>query len=635
MRTQQGNEGSGRDDTLTAAARVVGALGAPGTAAAEPGCEQAFEQVEQMVREQLAEVGRHPSEHWRAALRKVREEERRHLPPAGRGWLATALAGGEMAAATFLEFGCEKIRVSRVTGDTGDDFPSSDVLFEAEWRVPQPGDASPAGGSPQPGGASSPGAGDPAGGRIRRLFELASGKPTAEEIDRPLGRTLDRALRRLPEPPDRGDTPVVVAVRAAGWTCLERAVERLAPRTPLLWLRLPAGWPAGGPDDLLAPTPLRRTLWFAAAHVQPSTGAVQVVRRPLFPAGSTATVPGARSAGPLAEVRVRAPSDGEEQPRACAVVVTGALEDAPADWQAVRADRLLLPAAGPATLRYRLDGPGRVRLLYDGGHRPESTAWSTLVDRLPRRLAPPLPLDLVLAVETAVRRRQGAAQLATRVRRAKAVVEAVRDGSRHPESLRVALIGYRDHLPLAGPGDTSPLHYRTGFHPVTAALRILDEWEPSPLHHDFATGLEHVPYELRSWQDRWRPGSLRGLIVVGSRPPHPHSRPPQAVRRRAPVRVCPDRLDWGAMLSRLRHEQRLHCLALVDEPDWMDDDGEPLVARWARQAWAHIGTQGCFDAHEDPRRVVTGLLPDTRSGTDDTGPSGLALAAGRPESWLP
>ncbi|MGW7423017.1 hypothetical protein ACWGJB_23730 [Streptomyces sp. NPDC054813] len=615
MRAQQDNGVFDRDDILTAAARVVHALGTPEVATVEPGSEQVFEQIEQTVRGHLPEVARHSPERWRAALRKIREQERWHLFPAGRGWLATALAGGEIAEATFVECGCERIRISRVTGDTGDAFPSSDVLFEAEW------DTLPAG------------AGDRSAGRIRRLFELASGKPTAEEFDRTLGQTLARARRRLPEPL-AGDIPLVVAVRAAGWTCLEQAVERLAPPTALLWLRLPAGWP-DGPDDLLAPTPLRRTLWFAAARVQPSTGAVQVVRQPLFWAGSTAPVPGRGPAEQLAEVQVQAHSDGGEQPHAGAVVVTGPVEDAPADWHAVRADRLVLPATGQATLRYRLDGPGRVRLLYEGGHRPESTAWTTLVDRLPRRLAPPIPLDLVLAVETAVRRRQGAAQLAARVRRAKAVVEAVRDGTRHPESLRVALIGYRDHMPLAGPGDTSPLHYRTGFCPVTSALRILEEWEPSPLHHDFATGLEHVPHELHSWQGRWRPGSLRGLIVVGSRPPHPHSRQPQAVRRRAPVRVCPDRLDWVAALARLRHEQQLSCLALVDEPDWMDDDGEPLVARWARQAWAHIGAQGCFDAHEDPERVVTGLLLDTRAGTGDAGLPGLALAAGRPERWLP
>lgn len=614
VRTQHDDGVFDRDDILAAAARVVHVLGNTAAGDLERGSERAFEQFEHMVRDRLTEVGRHPAERWQAALREIRDQERRHLFPAGRGWLATALAGGEMAVATFLEFGCERIRLSRVTGDTGDAFPSSDVLFEAEWNT-------------------FAGEADRTFGRIPRLFDLATGKIKAEEFDRTLGQVLARGLRRLPES-QAGDAPLVIAVRAAGWSCLEQAVERLAPRTALLRLRLPAGWP-DSPDDLLAPTPLRRTLWFAAVRVRPSTGAVQLVRQPLFWAGSTASVPGRGSAEQLAEVRVGVHPDDREQPHACAVVVTGPTEDAPADWHAVRADHVVLPAGGQATLRYQLDGPGRVRLLYEGGQWPESIAWTSIVDRLPRRLAPPRPVDLVLAVETAVRRRQGAAQLAARVRRAQAVVEAVRDGTRHPESLRVALIGYRDHVPLAGPGDVTPIQYRTGFCPASSALRILEEWTPSPLHHDFATGLEHVPYELDARQGWWRPGSRRALIVVGSRPPHPYGRPPQAVRRRAPVRVCPDRLDWLTALQRLRHEQQLVCLAVVDEPDWMDDDGEPFVARWARQAWAYVGAQGCFDAQEDPERVVTGLLADTGQGSREAGHPVLALAAGRAERWLP
>ncbi|MER5435465.1 hypothetical protein [Streptomyces sp. NPDC002588] len=612
MRTQHNSRALDGTDDLTAAARVATAWHATRNETDAPDVDPSFEFIEQFFRKQLPEFGRHSSAEWRKALRRAADSAKRNSRTQGLGWLSTALVGGELDAVTVTEIGCEKVRVSRLSCGTDDGLPHTSVLCETEWRT-----------------AAADGALDD-DSLLRHLFELARETPTARDVADALDRALGRSARH-------DDPPLVVAVRAAGWARVEEATALAgALRPAVLRLCLPVGWPRQGPLDLLAGAPLRRTLWFVAARVDDSSGAVGLARQALFRAGSTGSArPDAGGSSPVAGVQVGQPPSASGAPqRHSAFVVTARPADAPTAWLPVRADRVALPAAGGTTLRYRLDAPGSLRLLYDGGHEPETTAWPLVVRDLPRGQSAPRPVDLVVAVETAVRRGHGAAQLAERLRQARAVISATAAAVPHADGLWVGLIGYRDHQPLAGPGDRTPIHYRAGLRPAGEAARELAGWEHSQLHHDFATGLEHVPGELLGWHAQWRPGSLRVLLVVGARPPHPYGRPPQAVRRRAPVRVCPDRLDWESALAALHSRQQLRCLALVDPPAWMDGDTEPLVAEWARHAWAQFGRQGCFAVADGTEPVVRTLLTSVRPAGDGAAPSMLVAAAGPADAWL-
>ncbi|GGX44505.1 hypothetical protein [Streptomyces fructofermentans] len=629
MRTQHNSGAPTGTDDLTAAAQVAVALHALRDGAGTPPIDPSFELAERTFGRQLPGFERHSATAWRTALGRAEARRGERRRTRGLGWLSTALVGGEINAATVVEIGCEKVRVSRLWCGADDGLPDTTLLFEAEWN----GDhADVPDGSRKTRETPETRAGE---NRIGHLFAIARGIRTSEDI----GDAVDRALRSAPLPrpaPARTSEPLVVVVRAAEWTAVEDAAARVdALRPAILWLRLPVGWPRHGPVDLLDGAPLRRALWFVATRVDGSTGAVDLARTPLFPAGSTSAGPGsADGQPPVAEVRVARPPSAGAPARHSAFVVTARPADEPADWLPVRADRVVLPVGAQTTLRYRLDAPGRMGLLFDGAHDPETTPWHLVVRHLPRRLYAPQPVDLVVAVETAGRRGDGEAQLADRLKRAQAVISATDAAVPDAHALRVGLIGYRDHRPLAGPGDRTPIHYSAGLRDAEAAARLLADWQHSPLHHDFATGLEHVPDELHTWHRQWRPDSLRVLLVVGARPPHPYGRPPQAVRRRARVRVCPDRFDWESSLAVLRHQQELRCLALVDPPDWMAEDAEPLVAEWARRAWTHFGRQGFFTVGDSPERVVETLLSSTRRSGDGTPPPMLVGAAGPSESWL-
>lgn len=615
------NAGIGLDDDLRAALRAADFLeGGPAAragrqaAAAHPAAAPDHRRVAHLI------PGTAPGPHaWKRAWRDVLTRESARTTRSGLGWALTSLAGGRFPALDVLEIGCERLRLSRVAYDGDGRGPATRPLADSAWGEFTHGGRH----------AASP---EPPAERLRRLFLLAGGTgPADADVADPLGRALHTFVRATP----LGAVPLLVVVRAAGWRPVEQAAGTLCPEAvPVLRLRLPAHWPEG-PGDLIDALPLRHAIWLAAADIDGTSGTVGLVRRPLFPAGSRTGDQAGGEPGNVVRVPVAAPPDGATTGESSAVVVSAGPGEPAARWRPVRADRLELPPGSRAALHYRLCGPDRVDLAFEGHHEPETTPWTVLAQTTPRRLSRPRTVDLVLAVEVAGPQTGGGAAVEERLQEAAAVVAAVRHAVGGGDTLRVGLIGYRDHAPLDRPYDSDPIVHRLGMAAAQTAERALAGWHHSTLRHDFATGLEHVPHELAARRHLWRPDSHRVLLVIGSRPPHPRAAPPQVLRRSAAVRICPDRIEWESVLDDVRHYDGVSCVAVVDEPAWMDRlEGEPHLARWADRAWDLFGADGRFTAGHDPRRIASAVTAPALCLPEDGAPIRLVVPDGASAEWL-
>ncbi|MDI9885138.1 hypothetical protein QMZ92_12210 [Streptomyces sp. HNM0645] len=613
---------TGLDDELRAALRAADVLeGGPASRAGRQGAEAPPAPDHRRVAHLVPGTDTPSAPRaWKRAWRDVLAGESARTTRSGLGWALTSLAGGRFAALDVLEIGCERLRLSRVAYGGDGRGPAARPLADSAW-----GDLT-AGATDHPCSPALPAE------RLRRLFLLAGGTgPAAADVTGSLGRALRTFVRGTP----LGADPLLVVVRAAGWRPVEQAADVLCPEAaPVLRLRLPAHWPAD-PGDLTDALPLRRALWLAAADIDGTSGTVGLVRRPLFPAGSRTGDPVGGDPGAVVRVPVAAPPDGATTGASAAVVVSADPGEPPARWRPVRADRIELPPGSRAALHYRLRGPDRVDLAYDGHHEPETAPWAALAHTTPRRLSRPRPVDLVLAVEVAGPQAGGGTAVEERLQEAAAVVAAVRHAVGGGDTLRVGLIGYRDHAPLDRPNDSDPIVHRLGMTTAQNAERALAGWHHSALRHDFATGLEHVPHELAARRHLWRPDSHRVLLVVGSRPPHPRAAPPQVLRRSAAVRICPDRVEWEAALYDARHYDGVSCVAVVDEPAWMDHlEGEPHLARWADRAWDLFGADGRFTAGHDPHRVASAVTAPALCLPEDGAPIRLVVPDGASGEWL-
>ncbi|MFG3476580.1 hypothetical protein ACGF3K_15120 [Streptomyces sp. NPDC047980] len=619
--------GIGIEDDLRAALRAVDVMeGGPAARADCPpaGADPAAAPDHRRAARLIPGTGTPPDPHaWKRAWRDVLARESARTTRSGLGWALTSLACGRFAALDVLEIGCERLRLSRLAYGGDGHAPEARPLADSAWGEFTDGTDGTDG---RPGPPALPAE------RLRRLFVLAGGTgPAAADVTDPLTRALHTFVRGTP----LGTAPLLVVVRAAGWRPVEQAADTLRPETAaVLRLRLPAHWP-GHPGDLIDALPLRHAIWLAAADIDGTSGTVGLVRRPLFPAGSRSGEPAGGEPGAVVRVPVAAPPHGATTGESAAVVVSAGPGEPPSRWRPVRADRLELPPGSRAALHYRLRGPDRVDLAYDGHHEPETAPWTALAHTTPRRLSRPRPVDLVLAVEVAGPQAGGGTAVEERLQEAAAVVAAVRHAVGGDDTLRVGLIGYRDHAPLDRPHHSDPIVHRLGMATAQAAERALTGWHHSPLRHDFATGLEHVPHELAARRHLWRPDSHRVLLVIGSRPPHPRAAPPQVLRRSAAVRICPDRVEWEAALDELRHYDGVACVAVVDEPAWMDHlEGEPHLARWADRAWDLFGADGRFTAGHDPRRVASAVTAPALCLPEDGAPIRLVVPDGASGEWL-
>ncbi|MEU8516163.1 hypothetical protein AB0C76_31980 [Kitasatospora sp. NPDC048722] len=449
-----------------------------------------------------------------------------------------------------------------------------------------------------------------------RAFQLAGGIGTHPPVDRA---ALDDAVRRLLGtllPHGRRHRTVLLTQRP-DWPLLARAAEAARTlRSPDAQLGPVSGGTAGV-RLLLRGAPLHRDHSLVLADVDALSGAVRPEAKLLFPAGArlrpgeTVTVPVTVHGGVDADTLVTLP-----------VVAAGS--GTPHD--AVSTHGVRLPALRSADLTFVLHGPGEVEVLLPDGSAAEPVRddLGTIIAALPRRLARPPRLHLLLAVELGY----GASpdEVTARLDHARGLVTALSGPEGAATGVDVGLVGYYDHhvreSPYAPRGtllDTLPLG------PPAAALAALARWRPQRRRRDTASALEDALQALRRlatappWAPPGRARPQRTVLVLGARPPCEW-----AEHGQGPVPACPLGVDWRAELAGLR-EAGVRVLARRDGPA----DGRPaelaLQPLWdhTELAWRTIGTDGTLPPGQAPAATALDLLPPWHV---DGPPCRLALA---------
>jgi hypothetical protein len=224
-------------------------------------------------------------------------------------------------------------------------------------------------------------------------------------------------------------------------------------------------------------------------------------------------------------------------------------------------------APGLHRVRAVLDGPGRVRFSEPAGMAPDRRRWADLVAAVPARLAPPVAaLDLVCAVELGGARDEVDARL-TLVRE---LIKLLRDESPGPGGLRVAVLGYGDHV-FDGVHEGKRVVKGAWLADPAEALTAVGRLRPAERHYPDAAPVEDmlaviVPRLERRTRsaDGRRPdgGEPRraALLTVGSRGPHP------AQTGESSILPCPRRLDFHRLVARLDRVPDLARIAVVDHP---------------------------------------------------------------------
>lgn len=413
-----------------------------------------------------------------------------------------------------------------------------------------------------------------------RSFQLAGGRgPDPVDLQ-----AIDQALwRTLHAPSSRDSCWSKVLIRGtAGWSIIDRAIAVLSETGPRhVEARSPRETdPASLVASLIALAPLRHPYELALAAVDETSGEVRVETIPLFPAGATESTP-------AAAVSVAALPSDLERVSLPIVVRHGA---APDEWHTVAVGSIALPPGASTRVTVGLAGPGSVRFSSLRDVQLDTRTWPELLALVPpRALRGGPPLDLVFAVELAGDR----AVVEQRVRLVQAAAD--RFASAVGSTLRVALVGYHDHVFRHDQTERSPLVHVQQLDAPGPALNALRGWElGSEVRHDYAAPAEDALAELG--RIAWRHGSRRVLVLLAGRPPHP------AVQQEDLALPCPYRLDWSSQLGAARRDSSLTCLAVTGPGG---PPADPGAARRAFAAWAELGAAGIFPLGSDP-----GDLPD-------------------------
>lgn len=512
---------------------------------------------------------------------------------AGVGFTLARLVAAETDGIAFIEIGPDAVAVETLTtDDLGAPVRKGRAeRLEWSWVLPMlPGDAGLrrlrlAGGvgTTERGGRDIPAA-DPAvlaaavvdaiPQMIARLMAAA-----ADGLHRHPGWAGDSASPRQAAP--RLDT--VLVRRTRGWPVLELAAAhaRMALRPAAEIAGPHTGTLADVVDGIARRAPLRYAYDLMLVAVDPRSGTIRADPYPLFPAGTVVHRHDRRTAA----VSVIAPAHAAST---LALPVVARRGKDVAAWPLVHMAAIDGRAAGPTQLRIMLSGPGYVSVRSTPGLLSGSVkvpgwpqAWTGAPSRLPREAA----LDLVLLVELG-----GAAEtVGTRVRLARSVVEGLAG-----LDARIAAVGYRDHFGPHKINVLGPEALIVGCGMSHAA--VLREtfakrpwWQAVQVKDDHGAPLEDALHLVGRPEWAWRPGARHVLLVFGSRPPHP----PKVGPYGGPILPCPHRFGWQETLDRLRREQAVECLAVLDEPR-RGSTIEP--SDYAEDAWKQFGAQGSFTA---------------------------------------
>jgi hypothetical protein len=254
-------------------------------------------------------------------------------------------------------------------------------------------------------------------------------------------------------------------------------------------------------------------------------------------------------------------------------------------------------------LSARLLGPGRVELHTPHGPLPANGAggdWPQSLAGLPGRvLTPTADVDLAVLVELGGTREAVSSRVAF-------VRELVREFHDEPGA-RIAVLGYRDHFgryrvdAIGRPEqEAEALVVGCGLSTPAGVFAVLDRaalWRAVPVNDDHAAPSEDALRILADRTFEWRPGVRHVLLTLGRRPPHP-----SRVSTKGDVMLpCPHRASWETSLARLRDQQAVECLAVLDRMP-----GSGPAAEYALRAWGQLGSQGAAlvgDEAAIPRRL--------------------------------
>ncbi|MEU9077711.1 hypothetical protein [Kitasatospora sp. NPDC048538] len=448
----------------------------------------------------------------------------------------------------------------------------------------------------------------------RRAFQLAGGIGDLPPVDRT---ALDTAVRRLLTTllPTGPRQRTVLLDQRPDWPLLARAAATARTlRAPDAELG-PAPGGVAGVRRLLRGAPLRRDHALMLAGVDAISGAVRPEATLLFPAGARLRP------GETVAVPVTVYGSIEADTLLTLPVVTaghGTRHDA------VSAHGVRLPALRAANLTFVLHGPGEVEVLLPDGTAAERIRadLDTLIEGLPRSLARPPRLQLLLAVELCYATSPD--EVAARVRHARELVTALADPAASAAGVDVALVGYYDHhirenryTPRPTLLETLPLG------PPAAALAALDRWEPVRRGQDTVSALEDALKAIRlqaatpAWAASGRLRPQRTVLVLGARPP---GEPAQQGR----VPACPLGVDWRTEFTALR-DAGVRVLTRRDGPvgPRPTDRSRQTVWDYTELSWCALGADGALPPDRPPAATAHDLVPTWHV---DGPPCRLALA---------
>jgi len=545
---------------------------------------------------------------------------------AGVGFALARLVAGKTQSIALVEIGQDAIAVRTLVagqhgvpvqqaGDTlawTDLMPVLDLGRDLRYLVMAGGVGTRPAGFPEGEGAVHGGNGGPGPAELAGL---------AAEVVRPaLVRLMAAADAAISVHRGRGEanslpsvTPhrvdVILIRRTCRWPVLDAAFDcasaMLRPVARVV-IRSDAGDLAEVVSDIARQAPLRHAYDLVLAGLGTHRGMpgasevpVEIVSRELFAAGQAA-LPGH---APSANVPVVAAPRYAAATLALPVVVR---HGADAHWRdpvALPDERPLLAMAAvsggtsdPVNLRATLVGPGLIEFAAAPWLLPASAApaWPALMGEVPTSLPsvgqPLSGVDLVLLVELG-----GDEQtVAARVRLARGVVDALRGEA---ESVRIAVLGYRDHfgkhnVDVIGIPDEEheALIVGHGLRPAPEARAVfdrIDRWQAVPVGDYYAAPIEDALQLIAAAEEEWgwsRTGR-HVLLLIGGRPPHPF----MVFREGGETLPCPHKRVWEDSLGRLRMKQAVECLAVLDRRD---------PHGYAEYAWRQLSTEGFFYPEE-------------------------------------